>query len=102
MTDVAPEISLDAAARRLTAAVESLERHLGIGPDAPGDLFVSSAFDSDRQRLASELDGAQARVRELESAAEEAVSAVDHAVTEIRSALQDAADRRSAPEPEEA
>lgn len=85
MTDAAPD--LEAAARRLTGAIEALERRLGVGPDATGDLFLSSAFDADRQRLASELDAAQARVRELEAAAGEAAQAVDHAVAEIRSAI---------------
>lgn len=78
---------LDTAARRLTSAVEALERRLGLGPDATGDLFLSSAFDADRQRLASELDAAQARVRELETAAAEAAQAVDQAVSEIRAAM---------------
>lgn len=85
MTDAPPD--LESAARRLTGAVEALERRLGVGPDATGDLFLSSAFDADRQRLASELDAAQARIRELEAAAAEAAQAVDHAVAEIRSAL---------------
>lgn len=91
MTDTPPETPLDAAARRLTAAVEGLERRLGLGPDATGDLFLSSAFDADRQRLAAELDEAQARVRELESAAADAAKAVDDALDQVRTVLAEAA-----------
>lgn len=90
-TETGPESGLDAAARRLTNAVEGLERRLGLGPDATGDLFLSSAFDADRQRLAGELDEAQARVRELEAAAADAAQAVDAALGQIRSALAEAA-----------
>lgn len=91
MTDAPAESPLDAAARRLTAAVESLEKRLGMGPDATGDLFLSSAFDADRQRLAAELDEAQARVRELESAAADAAKAVDDALEQVRTVLAEAA-----------
>ena len=91
-----PATSLDAAARRLSAAVESLEQRLGLGPDATGDLFLSSAFDADRQRLAGELDDAQARVRELEGAVATAAAAVDHAVAEIKAAFDETAGRRAA------
>ncbi len=92
MTDVRSDASLsdnplDAAARRLTVAVEGLERRLGLGSDATGDLFVSSAFGADRQRLTDELDEAQARVRELETAAAAAALAVDQAIAEVRAAL---------------
>lgn len=96
MTDQASDSSLDDAARRLTGAVEGLERRLGLGPDATGELFLSSAFDADRQRLASELDHAQARVRDLETAAAEAAAAVDRAVEEIRSQMAEQAARHAA------
>lgn len=82
-----PSASLDAAARRLTTAVDGLERRLGLGSDASNDLFVSSAFGADRQRLTDELDEAQARVRELETAAAAAATAVDQAIAEVRAAL---------------
>lgn len=91
MTDAPAESPLDAAARRLTSAVAGLEKRLGIGPDATGDLFLSSAFDADRQRLAAELDEAQARVRELESAAADAAKAVDDALEQVRTVLAEAA-----------
>lgn len=85
MTDAAAD--LDTAARRLTAAMDSLERRMGAGPAGGGETFASDAFDADRQRLGSELDAAQARVRALEAAAREAAEAVDLAASEIRAAM---------------
>ena len=78
--------ALDLAAKRLESAVHVLEQRLSqrlkdAGADAGG------LFDQDRANLATQLDQARARERELEEAGAEASVALGHAIQEIRAAL---------------
>ena len=86
--DASAETAMHAAARRLDRAVAMLESRLGAlmstAKAEAGDLF-----DQDRANLAFELDAARARERELKAAGEEAASALDRAIAEIRAALHE-------------
>ena len=78
--------ALDLAAKRLESALHVLEQRLSqrlkdAGADAGG------LFDQDRAKLASELDQAKARERDLEAAGAEASVALGRAIQEIRAAL---------------
>jgi len=75
----------------LAAAVERLDRALGAraariaaraAPHHEDDLF-----ESDRARLAADLDAARARERALEDVAAEASAALGRAAAEVRAAL---------------
>ncbi len=77
---------LTAAIRRLEMAVGVLERkiHDRLAADgARNDDF----FESDRARLALELDAARARERALEEVAAEASAALGRAAAEVRAVL---------------
>jgi uncharacterized protein YPO0396 len=80
------EDALDAAARRLEHALAVLDGQVkqlaGRAEGGAGGLF-----DYDRSQLASELDEARARERELESAGLEASRALGRAIDHIRGAL---------------
>ena len=78
--------ALDLAAKRLESAVHVLEQRLSqrlrdAGADAGG------LFDQDRANLATQLDQAKARERELEEAGAQASVALGQAIQEIRAAL---------------
>lgn len=78
--------ALDLVAKRLERALHVLEQRLSqrlkdAGADAGG------LFDQDRAKLASELDQAKARERDLEAAGAEASVALGRAIQEIRAAL---------------
>ena len=78
--------ALDLAAKRLESAVHVLEQRLSqrlkdAGADAGG------LFDQDRANLATQLDQARARERELEAAGAQASVALGQAIQEIRAAL---------------
>lgn len=78
--------ALDLAAKRLESAVHVLEHRLSqrlrdAGADAGG------LFDQDRANLATQLDQAKARERELEEAGAQASVALGQAIQEIRAAL---------------
>ena len=80
------ESALDLAAKRLESAVHVLEQRLSqrlrdAGADAGG------LFDQDRANLATQLDQARARERELEEAGAQASVALGQAIQEIRAAL---------------
>jgi hypothetical protein len=78
---------LEAAARRLDRAMALLESRVnqltGRGEGDAGGLF-----DFDRSQLASELDAARARERELVAAGVEASLALGLAIDVIRRALK--------------
>lgn len=78
--------ALDAAALRLERALAVLDGRMkqliGRAEGATGGLF-----DYDRSKLASELDEARARERELEEAGLEASRALGRAIDHIRAAL---------------
>ena len=78
--------ALDLATKRLESALHVLEQRLSqrlkdAGADAGG------LFDQDRAQLASDLDQAKARERELEEAGAQASVALGRAIQEIRAAL---------------
>jgi hypothetical protein len=84
------ESALDQAAKRLERAVHILEQRLGERLKAAGDE-AGGLFDQDRAHLATQLDEARARERELEAAGAEASAALGRAIAEIRAALNGAA-----------
>lgn len=78
--------ALDLAAKRLESALHVLEQRLSqrlkdAGADAGG------LFDQDRANLASQLDQAKGRERELEEAGAQASIALGRAIAEIKAAL---------------
>jgi len=78
--------ALDLAAKRLESAVHVLEQRLSQRlQDAGAD--VGGLFDQDRANLATQLDQARARERELEEAGAQASVALGQAIQEIRAAL---------------
>ena len=87
--DQTPE--MDEALRRLEAAIDRLEGRL----DGLFDRLESNrghereadALRVDRARLASDLDSARARERELQRLADEASEALGAAISEVREAL---------------
>ena len=85
--------SIEIASRRLSLALEALDeaaerqREAGRGGDV---LAVQiQALDTDRARLASELDHATARSRGLEAANREVVQRITQAIETIRRVLAD-------------
>ena len=76
--------ALELAAKRLESAVHVLEQRLGQKLRAAGD---GGLFEQDRARLATQLDQAKARERELEAAGAQASVALGKAIQEIRAAL---------------
>jgi hypothetical protein len=80
------ESALDLAAKRLENALHVLEQRMGQRLKAAGDE-AGGLFDADRANLASELDAARARERELEEAGAQASAALGRAIQEIRAAL---------------
>ena len=75
------EGALDAAAQRLTRALETLEEKLQNRPAPSGN--------GDAERLRGELDASRERERALEEAAAEASAALGRAAEQIRAALEE-------------
>ena len=82
------EDPIDMAAKRLDRAVLLLEQRLS---RLSGEAEAGGLFDQDRSKLASELDAARARERELVDAGHQASQALDKAIAEIRAALSEGA-----------
>ena len=80
------ESALDLAAKRLESAVHVLEQRLSQRLKAAG-ADAGGLFDQDRANLATQLDQARARERELEEAGAQASVALGQAIQEIRAAL---------------
>ena len=78
--------ALDLAAKRLESAVHVLEQRLSQRLKAAG-ADAGGLFDQDRANLATQLDQARARERELEEAGDQASVALGQAIQEIRAAL---------------
>ncbi len=78
--------TLEMAAKRLERAVMAMEQRLAARLKEAG-AEASGLFDQDRANLASELDQARARGRELEEAGAAASEAMGKAIQEIRVAL---------------
>jgi hypothetical protein len=94
--DTAGESALDVAVKRLERAVALLEQDLSRKTASAG-AEAGHASDQDRARLASELDQARARERDLEEAGAQASAALGRAIAEIKSVLNGHA---PAPSPE--
>ena len=84
--DGGAESPLDSAARALDLAMAKLESRMG-GLMSTAKAEVGGLFDHDRAQLASELDAARSRERELQAAGQEAAQALDRAIAEIKTAL---------------
>ena len=82
---------IESATRRLQAALEALDGAVGRRLERDqGQVALASqvhAFDSDRARLASELDVATARARALETANREVAQRLDEAIAAIRAII---------------
>ena len=83
--------SIETASRRLTLALEALdeaaERRCEADRGAQALTNQVHALDSDRSRLAGELDQAAARTRALETANREVGERIDRAIETIRGVL---------------
>lgn len=84
--------AIEIAQRRLLLALEALEaaterRH---DADRQGQALVNQVhvLDSDRARLAGELDETTARARALENASKEVGQRIDQAIETIRAVLE--------------
>ncbi len=88
--------SLEAALKRLAAALDQLEAAGGrlrqAGAEKVDLQDVLAVMQDDRNRLAGELDGAMARAQVLEGASREIGQRLDHAGAALRRLL--AADGR--------
>lgn len=82
---------MDTALKRLEEAIERLEGRLdGLFDRLDGhrsQVREADALRIDRTRLASDLDAARARERELQRLADEASEALGAAISEVREAL---------------
>jgi Domain of unknown function (DUF4164) len=79
--------TIETAAKRLERALALLEGRIQ-DLAARADGGAAGLFDLDRSQLASQLDVARARERELEAAGAEASHALARAIQGIRSALE--------------
>jgi Domain of unknown function (DUF4164) len=81
----------DQAVKRVVNALDALDAVLEERfASVPGGGTLTEqvhAFNVDRSRLASELDTARARARELESSNREAVRRIDEAMSAIRAVI---------------
>src|SRR5690606_10422644 len=92
MTEAADQAQeMDAALQRLEAAIDTLEGRLdGLFERLEGSQArerEAEALRKDRARLASDLDLAKAREKELQRLADEASEALGAAIAEVREAL---------------
>jgi Domain of unknown function (DUF4164) len=86
MSDTDP---IEAAARRLSQALEALEAASERRREADGaSAQQAHVLGSDRARLASQLDDATARARALEAANREVAQRIDQAIETIRGVLE--------------
>jgi len=81
----------DQAVKRVINALDALdavlEQRFGSARGGGGLTEQVHVFNIDRSRLASELDVARARTRELESSNREAVRRIDEAMSAIRAVI---------------
>src|SRR5215470_11314686 len=81
----------DQAVKRVIDALDALDAALEqrFGHDHKGGALTEQVhvFNVDRSRLASELDEARARMRELESSNREAARRIDEAMSAIRNVI---------------
>lgn len=90
--------TIESATRRLQSALDALDGAVGrrLERDQGHAALASQvhAFDSDRARLAAELDAAAARARELETTNREVAQRLDEAIATIR-AIVEPGDRKA-------
>ena len=86
MQNASASEAVEQAAKRLERAVALLEQRLASRLSEAG-AAAGGAFDQDRAMLATELDAARARERELMAAGADATAALGRAIEEIRAAL---------------
>lgn len=84
MDEPTTDDALDQAARRLERAMAQLNDRFN---RMTGHSAVGGMFEDDRAKLATELDAARHRERELAEAGEQASQALGRAIAEIRAAL---------------
>jgi hypothetical protein len=86
-----PPLPIDAAAQRLADAIYRLESRLDGLFERLDSVRVyereADALRMDRVRLATDLDAARARERELQRLADDASEALGAAISEVREAL---------------
>ena len=84
--------SIDIAQRRLALALDALEAATERRREADrAEVALANqvhVLDSDRARLASELDEATARARVLETSSRDVAQRIDHAIETIRGVLE--------------
>ena len=84
-------VDIDAATRRLMAALDALESAVERRREADRDedelATRIQALGADRSRLADELDGALVKARKLERTTREISDRLDSAIVTIRSVL---------------
>ena len=84
--------AIDAATRRLAAALEALEAAVERRRDADKDESALAAqihaLDSDRSRLASELDAVTAHAKALETTNRDIAQRLDVAIDTVRSVIE--------------
>ena len=89
MTDTS---AIDAAAKRLALALDALEaaveRRREADEGREGLAAQVHAFGVDRSRLASDLDAAAARAKQLETTNREVARRLDAAIDTIRAVLE--------------
>ena len=83
--------AVDAASRRLAAALDALEAALERRRESGGDTFGAQiqALSADRSRLAADLDSEMARARRIESASREIARRLDLAIDTVRAVIVD-------------
>jgi len=86
MSDERAEGRIDVAIKRLDRAVTLLDQRIArrVGE---AQAHSGSMSDTDRARLAAELDAAHSRERALEEAGAEASAALANAIAELRAVL---------------
>ena len=86
-----PSVEIDAATRRLMAALDALESAVERRREADRDenelASRIQALGADRSRLADELDGSLVKSRRLERANREIADRLDTAIGSIRAVL---------------
>ncbi|HWM45993.1 MAG TPA: DUF4164 family protein [Xanthobacteraceae bacterium] len=89
MTD---HTAIESATRRLQAALDALEsaaeRRMEAGARTAALADQMHALDADRARLASDLDHAVARARELERTNREVAERIDIAMNAVRGVIE--------------
>ena len=86
--DASRENRIERAVRRLDRAATLLDQRIS-RRIAEAEAQGGSLMDGDRARLATELDAARSRERELEAAGAEASEALARAIAELRAAIGD-------------